>query len=326
MAFTGPNGALQLFGITLIGATPENGRKLLLTGAIIIGAVLLSRLIRYVIRVWLHQEGWPRAAFWLRQAVAIVLAVFVVVTVASIWFDDPERLTAAVGLVTAGLAFAMQRVVTAVAGYIVILRGKTFNVGDRISMGGVRGDVIALDFTQTTIMEMGQTGPRSDADPEIWVRSRQYTGRIVTVTNAKIFEEPVYNFSREFPFLFDEMSFGIPYNGDLERAEKVLLEVAAQHALPVAEMGKDVLAELQRRYFMTQPNTEPRVYWRATDNWVSLTLRFLVQDRGIREIKDGMTRDILKRFAEAKIEIASTTFEIVGLPPVQVQASLTDRK
>ena len=45
------------------------------------------------------------------------------------------------GLVTAGLAFALQRVITALAGYFVILRGNTFNVGDRITMGGVRGDV-----------------------------------------------------------------------------------------------------------------------------------------------------------------------------------------
>ena len=44
---------------------------------------------------------------------------------------------------TAGLAFALQNVVTSFAGYFVILRGKTFNVGDRIVMGGVRGDVIA---------------------------------------------------------------------------------------------------------------------------------------------------------------------------------------
>jgi len=60
----------------------------------------------------------------------------------------------------AGLAFALQKVITAVAGYFVILRGKTFNVGDRIVMGGVRGDVIALGFMQTTIMEMGQDALR----------------------------------------------------------------------------------------------------------------------------------------------------------------------
>ncbi|MFO1431682.1 MAG: mechanosensitive ion channel [Candidatus Competibacteraceae bacterium] len=66
------------------------------------------------------------------------------------------RLATALGLVTAGLAFALQRVITVLAGYFVILRSRTFNVGDRIRMGGVRGDVIALSFMQTTIMEMGQ--------------------------------------------------------------------------------------------------------------------------------------------------------------------------
>lgn len=49
----------------------------------------------------------------------------------SIWFDDPARLATGIGLVTAGLAFALQRVITAAAGYFVILRGDTFNIGDR---------------------------------------------------------------------------------------------------------------------------------------------------------------------------------------------------
>jgi small-conductance mechanosensitive channel len=75
-------------------------------------------------------------------------------------------------LVTAGLAFALQKAVTAVAGYFVILRGNTFNVGDRIVMGGVRGDVIGLSFTQTTIMEMGQPAAVQSADPAMWVQAR----------------------------------------------------------------------------------------------------------------------------------------------------------
>lgn len=120
----------------------------------------------------------------------------------SIWFDDPTRLATALGLVTAGLAFALQKVVTAVADYFVIMRGNTFNVGDRIVMGGVRGDVIALDFTQTTIMEMGQPPPVQGADPAMWVQSREYTGRVVTVTNARIFDEPVFNCTRDFPYLW----------------------------------------------------------------------------------------------------------------------------
>ena len=87
----------------------------------------------------------------------------------------------------------------------VVLGGNTFTVGDRITMGGVRGDVIALTFTQTKIMEMGQPPAVQGADPAMWVRSRQFTGRIVTVTNDKVFDEPVYNYTREFPFIWEEI-------------------------------------------------------------------------------------------------------------------------
>lgn len=209
MDFSGPNDALQLFGITLIGVTPENGRKLLLTVAFVVAAILIGRVLNALAGRATRGERIPRARFWARQIVKIVTALFVVIGVISIWFDDPTRLATGLGLVTAGVAFALQRVITAVAGYFVILRGKTFNVGDRIVMGGVRGDVIALDFMQTTIMEMGQPAAVQNADPAVWVKGRQYTGRVVTITNAKIFDEPVYNYTRDFGFLFEEMTFPI---------------------------------------------------------------------------------------------------------------------
>jgi small-conductance mechanosensitive channel len=74
---------------------------------------------------------------------------------------------------------------------------------------------------------------------------------------------------------------------------------------------------LQRRYFLNEPKVEPRVYWRMTDNGVELKLRFLAPDRGVRDIKDRMTREILERFRAEGIQIASTSLDIVGLPPLR---------
>ena len=110
--------------------------------------------------------------------------------------------------------------ITSIAGYFVILRGSTFTVGDRISMGGVRGDVMRLGFIQTTFMEMGQPPSVPGADPAMWVKSRQFTGRIVTVTNSKIFAEPVFNYTRDFPFIWEEMSIPITYEADDAKVEK----------------------------------------------------------------------------------------------------------
>ena len=238
----------------------------------------------------------------------------------SAWFDDPTRLTTALGLVTAGLAFALQKVVTAVAGYFVILQGRTFNVGDRITMGGVRGDVIALGFIQTTIMEMGQPPAVQNADPAMWVRSRQYTGRIVTVSNAEIFDEPVYNYTRDFPYLWEEMTLPMTYTADRDRAERILLEVAARHTVLIGEMGEPALLEMERRYFIRRVEMTPKVYFGLTDNWLEQTVRFIARDHGTRELKDAMSREILAAFDDAGIGIASSTFEIVGLPPLRLES------
>ncbi|MBD0373657.1 MAG: mechanosensitive ion channel family protein [Pyrinomonadaceae bacterium] len=310
---------MELYGIRLVGINAENGRKLLLTLAFII-IVLLARFaltgLSKLVLPGLHNE---RARFWIRQTISIIAALLGTVGVVSIWFDDPTRLTTAAGLVTAGLAFALQKVVTSIAGYIVILRSRVFTVGDRIAMSGVRGDVIALGFIQTTIMEMGQSPGEQADDPSIWVKSRQYTGRIVTVTNDKVFDAPVYNYSRDFPYLWDEMTIPITYRDDRRRAEEILLETARRHTVKISQMSSEALEKMHDRYYVRDVDFEPKVYWRITDNWLELTVRFIAEAGGVRSLKDAMSRDILAAFDEAGIGIASATFDIVGLPPLRIE-------
>ena len=260
-----------------------------------------------------------RAVFWTRQGIALVTLIILALGLLSIWFNDPSRLASVMGLITAGIAVALQRVITAVAGYFVILRGRTFTIGDRITMGGVRGDVIALGFIQTTIMEMGQPPGEQSHAPAMWVHGRQYTGRVVTITNEKIFDTPVYNYTREFPYIWDEMKIPIPYKADYKQVEKILLQIAERHTLDISKLGAEDLKELEQRYFMQRSDLSPKVYHRLTDNWFEQTLRFLMPAAGARRVKDAMSRDVLDALADTGIDIASGTYDIVGLPPLRVE-------
>src|SRR3954469_17365705 len=257
----GPNNAVELFDVKLVGVNAENGKKLLFT-IVFVAAVLVvgcvARLISSRVFDITHRH---RMHFWARQMIRVGVAILLVLGIVSIWFDEPSRLATAAGLVTAGLAFALQKYISAIAGYLVILRGKTFNVGDRIVMGGVRGDVVALNFIQTTIMEMGQPPPVQSDDPAMWVKSRQYTGRIVAVSNSKVFDDPVYNYTREFPYIWEEISIPIPYSADRAEAEAILLEVVRDRSALTTEMSAESLAELRRRYVMKDSSIEPRVYY-----------------------------------------------------------------
>jgi len=312
---------VDIFGIRLVGINAENGQKLLLTVVVVVALALLRRGILWGARETFGRRARESVRFWTRQGINLGISLFMVLALLSIWFDDPTRLATALGLVTAGLAFALQRVVTAVAGYVVILRGTNFTVGDRITMGGVRGDVIGLGFIQTTIMEMGQPPSVQGADPAVWVHSRQYTGRIVTVTNGKIFEEPIYNYTREFPYIWEEMTLPIPYTADRDKAEQILLGAARRQGGAGAEASRAALANLQGRYFIQGTSVEPQVYYRLTDNWLELTLRFVTEVRGVRDVKDAMSREILGELEAAGIGLASATFEIVGLPDLQLRQS-----
>ena len=310
---------MEFFGIRFVGVNEENGQKLLLTLGFVLALLVVRAVVVAIVRFLMGRHRDERVMFWTRQGASVVTAVLMVLSILSIWFDDPARLTTGIGIFGAGLAFALQRVVTAFAGYVVIMRGNTFTVGDRITMGGVRGDVIALTFMQTKIMEMGQPPAVQGADPAMWVRSRQFTGRIVTVTNDKVFDEPVYNYTREFPFIWEELTVPIPYRADRQRAEVILLECVAEQTALFDRDSQAVRLALERRYFLSMDDLTPRVFYRLTDNWLELSVRFIVGAHGVRTVKDAISRAVLRRLDDAGLEIASATYEVVGLPTLKVQ-------
>ena len=318
----GPSHNVELFGIKLLGVDAQSGRKLLFTLCFFLILFIISKILRALAHVVGGRGG--RRAFWTRQGVSLTTFVLGLLGFVSIWFDNPTRLATGVGLVGAGLAFALQKVITSFAGYFVILRGKTFNVGDRITMGGVRGDVIALNFIQTVILEMGEPPSVQNSDPGMWVQSRQYSGRIVTVTNAKIFETPVYNYTQDFPFIWEEMHIPVSFKDDRSLVERILIEAATRETVKIEELAETTLKVLQEKFSIGPADLKPHVYMRITDNWMELTVRFLCRDHDIRGVKDRMNREVMGKLDEAKIGIASGTYDIVGLPPIRIQMETPD--
>jgi small-conductance mechanosensitive channel len=305
---------VQLFGVKLLGLSSMTLHKAVLTLVFLVALVTLRTLIDWLVRAVVPVRRRERRSFWVNQAANLFTAGMFVLSMLSIWFDDPARLATGIGLVSAGLAFALQKVVTSFAGYFVIIRSSVFTVGDRITMGGVRGDVVALGFLKTTLMEMGD--PVVGA-PSVWVHGRQYTGRIVTITNDKIFEEPVFNSTRDFPFLWDEIIIPITYASDRRRAESILVEAAQASTADIQKDAEPHRRHLNETYNLDLVSLAPQVFLRITDNWLELSLRFIVRDQASRDTKDQITRAILKGFDEAGIGIASTTIDIVAFPPMR---------
>ena len=316
---TVPSG-VALSRVHLVGVDQHTLTKLIYTAVFIAALVVVRWVARMLVRAVLRGRSHTRGRFWSRQGINLATAVVVGLGLISIWFDNGLHAAAAVGVLTAALAFAMQKAVTSFAGYFLILRGDIFSIGDRIVMGGVRGDVIALGFLRTTILEMGQPSGDDDDKVPMWVQARQYTGRIVTVTNGAIFDDPVYNYSRDFPFIWEELHVPVKFGADADLAEQLMLEAAHRHALKRSDIGAGVMHQLRRRYFVPaeEVSLEPEVFVRLTSSWLELALRFVVPTHDIRRVKSAISKDIAKAFAEHDIEVASGTYAIVEVPPLRI--------
>ncbi len=303
---------MDIFGVRILGLSEQGLTKLALSLAVIAVALLVRRLFRVVARMGLGSAS--RRSIWARKSVRIVIAMIAGLLLLSIWFDDPERLATFTGLVAAGLAFASQNLVLSIAAYFVIVFGKVFDLGHRIELGGVRGDVLDIGLVKTTIMEMGVPAELFP-DPHHWVAARQYTGRVVSVVNAEIFKQPVFNYTASFELLWEELRIPLRYGTDLAVAERVVIDAAREHTREHVTAARAQLEALRRLYLIEPGDLEPRAFLRLTDNWLELSVRFVVSTHGVRVIKDRISRDVLAGFTRAGVEIASQTIEITRLPP-----------
>lgn len=234
---------------------------------------------------------------------------FTILLVVFVFSDKLQGLTVALGVAGAGIAFALQEVIASFAGWLTILFGGFYKPGDRVQLGGIKGDVMDIGVLRTTIMETGQ-----------WVNGDLYNGRIVLIANSFVFKEPVFNYSGEFPFLWDEIKVGIQFGSNYEKASQIILNAGNDLALDIPHQSLENWKSLQRKYRLEDAQTEPMISMVMTDNWVEYTLRYVVDYKRRRVSKTALFKRILSDVENTKGEVkfASATFQLVDPPEIKV--------
>lgn len=236
------------------------------------------------------------------------LAAFLFLTV--VFRSQLGSLTVAFGVAGAGVAFALQEVIASLAGWVAVALGGFYSTGDRVQLGGIRGDVIDIGLLRTTLMECGE-----------WVEADLYTGRIVRIANSFVFKSPVFNYSADFPFVWDELKVPVKYGTDHRFAREVLLQVAREVVGDYTDGAAAAWRKAASRYLIEEASVQPAVTLVATDNWIALTLRYIVDYRKRRSTKDRIFTRLLDEIDRSggRIAIASTTFQMVDPPLLDVR-------
>ena len=233
-----------------------------------------------------------------------------IILLAIITFSGNVRyFTVTIGFISAGIAFALQEVILSIAGWVAIFGSTIYKTGDRIEINGVKGDVIDIGVTKTTLMEIGE-----------WIKSDNYSGRIVQVSNASVFKGNVHNYSTDFPFVWDEIVLPLKYGSDLELAKKIIGDIAKASLTSYANFAQVHWKKMVKKYLIENAKVDPLLTISLNDNWIEFNLRFVVDYKNRRSTKHQLFMDIYRAIeqTEGKVALASATFEVVGLPELKV--------
>ncbi|MBN1256361.1 MAG: mechanosensitive ion channel family protein [Planctomycetes bacterium] len=234
-----------------------------------------------------------RTVFWGTTIIFLLSLIF-------IWAGIFEGIGAFLGIFAAGLALSLQETLLCMVGWLFIVIRRPFDIGDRIEVEETIGDIIDIRVFQTHLLEVGN-----------WVDGDQSTGRIVMIPNSSVFRKKVSNYTKGFPFIWNELRTIITFDSDWHRAREIILAQAQEESEKIEQEVRKHIKKMQREYAIRFEYFSPVVYTKIEDNGVALTLRYLTPVRRRRGTTSKICDGILEAFYQVdNINLAYPTWTI----------------
>jgi small-conductance mechanosensitive channel len=197
----------------------------------------------------------------------------------------------------------MQEPLLNLVGWVVLVSMGLYKLGDRIEMNNTKGYVIEISPMNTTIREFGGL-----------LYGDSFTGRYVTIPNSQILKGNVFNYTKDTPFIWDQLTVSVTYESDHKLAEKLLLEVAED---VVGPMMRENRSRLRSKYEFADLADyiaeDPKVGWSLKDSSVDLTLVYFCPVFARGAYRSRLVKQVLERFAgETTVQFAYPHMQMVG--------------
>jgi small-conductance mechanosensitive channel len=225
----------------------------------------------------------------LRRILKLLVGLVLVLIVISIIFANWYTTVVSLGLISLILGFALQTPITSFIGWIYILVRAPYRVGDRIRIGEATGDVIDVSYLDTTLWEFGGQ----------YLSTDHPSGRIIKFPNSSVLDTAVYNYSWPlFPYIWNEISFQVAYESDLEYVAKTMQETAEE------ELGQAMIERVKTfRELLSQTPVDqlevrehPAVFFRISQStWVEASVRYLVEPKRAGRVKTILIKKMLAK-------------------------------
>ena len=277
---------------------------IMLRGITTLIALIIYAIIRMILnRIIFRSSSDPNRKFQISKTFEAILYVLFAIVLWQIWLPGTSSLATYLGLLSAGIAIALKDLISNLFGWLYILWQKPFEVGERIQIGQVIGDVIDQRLFSFLLIEVGN-----------WVNAEQSTGRVVYIPNSKVFLEPLFSFNAGIGgYIWNELPLLVTFESNWAKAKEELQSILEQHVWKInVDLMEPESKHKNEKFLIRTPASTPIVYTSLKDSGILLTMRFLCKPRNRRvksEIIWEATLDMVNEHTD--IHIAYPTQRIV---------------
>src|SRR3989338_5858392 len=217
----------------------------------------------------------------------ILLIVFAIFSYVGSW----AGLGIGLGLLTAAIGFALQRPIASVVAWFIIVTRRPFEIGDRISIGGMTGDVTDITLTHIHLGEVGGNVP-----------SQESSGRIVLVPNSVFFEQNTINYTMFNDFILNQVTVNITYESNLDKAIEIALEAANKYTKDFHKIKHKPFPKVEKPY--TRLSFEP--------SGINVNVRYSVPVKSQSVVSSDITKEVYTKIKKTKdVHLAYPHTEVI---------------
>lgn len=195
-----------------------------------------------------------------------------------------KDLSLVLGALTAALGFALQKPISAVAAWLMLVIKRPFDIGDRIIIDGVKGNVIDISITHIHIEEVGRYG------------GEETSGRSIIIPNSILFEKNITNYSHTSDYILGQVIVTVSYESNVDKAVAITNDAAKKYTEEYSKVvGKD---------------SHTRLYF--SNNGMEIHIRYYVPFDKAQEVATDITREIYDQIRQSSdIEISYTHTKVI---------------
>ncbi len=276
-------------------------KKLINIGFIVGVIVLFSLLFKYLATRAITDN---ERSYMANKIINFLNVFFIAIVLIFSFIGDATYLVTVLGFASAGIAIAMKDLFMSTLGWMVIVFGGSFHVGDRVKVfqGGHEyvGDIVDISLLRMTILE--------DITLTTYTKNRR-AGRIIFIPNNYIFTELIANYTHgKIKTVWDGIDIIITFDSNHKKTVHLVKEIVKKYSKGYTDISRKQLNLLRSQYSLKNINVEPRVYTFLEENGIRVSCWYMTNSYATLTLRSNISVNILDVInAEDDIQIAFPT-------------------